>query len=368
MKLRRIVIGVAAVLVIAAAASVASAWHQGYRAYVVQTGSMVPTFRPGDAVCDGRRPADTALATPITVAIGGDRASPIDSSRSTSRACSTPRATRTGPRTSGQLPPTRVRAWSTGCCRRWATSWSSCVRSTGVAGVMTSALSLILLWGICFPAEQDTRLHRPHRGCPASVARSCASRGRGRPARRRLPSPIRPCSRSPSAGCHRCHHLGAGCRRRHRHRVRDASGGRGLLGSARPIGPAPKTWNVRRSRDTADGAARPASKVARLVRIETCCPETWATVAPGRVARWEGMTDSAAAGPSLPAEPCWAAAPRWGRRAHPRPDRWCGRGRHPAGLAAGERRRRRGRWRDLGPDHRAAGRQERPLGARRRGP
>jgi signal peptidase len=47
-------------LVIAVAGAVAGVgWHEGYRIYVVHTGSMVPTLNPGDAVLD--RPASAAV-------------------------------------------------------------------------------------------------------------------------------------------------------------------------------------------------------------------------------------------------------------------------------------------------------------------
>ena len=42
-----------ALLIVAAAATVAGiGWHQGYRLYILHTGSMSPTLRPGDAVLD----------------------------------------------------------------------------------------------------------------------------------------------------------------------------------------------------------------------------------------------------------------------------------------------------------------------------
>ena len=47
-----------AMLVLAATATAGGVlWHRGYRVYVVHTGSMLPTYRPGDAVID-RKPAN----------------------------------------------------------------------------------------------------------------------------------------------------------------------------------------------------------------------------------------------------------------------------------------------------------------------
>ena len=156
MKLRRIVIGVAAVLVIAAAASVASAWHQGYRAYVVHTGSMVPAFRPGDAVWDKPATSRYSVGDPITVGIGGDqrvthRLIKIDKQgllHTKGDANRTPDV--------WALPPSRVQGVVDRVLPKMGYVLIFLHQRTGVAGVMTSALSLILLWGICFPGEQET--------------------------------------------------------------------------------------------------------------------------------------------------------------------------------------------------------------------
>ncbi len=56
---RRVTFGSLVLLVVAAAALAGIGWHQGYRLYVVHTGSMVPALRPGDAVLD--RPAPRAV-------------------------------------------------------------------------------------------------------------------------------------------------------------------------------------------------------------------------------------------------------------------------------------------------------------------
>lgn len=55
---RRAAAGVAVVLLLTATMVVLVAWHQGYRAYAVQTGSMTPTFPTGALVLD--RPVDDA--------------------------------------------------------------------------------------------------------------------------------------------------------------------------------------------------------------------------------------------------------------------------------------------------------------------
>ncbi|MEO8887687.1 MAG: signal peptidase I, partial [Jatrophihabitantaceae bacterium] len=55
---RRITLGVVTLAVLGVVGTGAALWLQGYRIYVVHTGSMTPTYRPGDVVVDG--PADRA--------------------------------------------------------------------------------------------------------------------------------------------------------------------------------------------------------------------------------------------------------------------------------------------------------------------
>jgi signal peptidase len=57
--LKLTVYGLLATLVLAAVAVALIGWHQGYRAYAVQTGSMTPTYPTGALVID--RPADGRL-------------------------------------------------------------------------------------------------------------------------------------------------------------------------------------------------------------------------------------------------------------------------------------------------------------------
>ena len=57
--IRRITLGVVTLILLAAVATIVTAWHQGYHIYIVHTGSMMPTLRPGDAVLD--RPAPRAV-------------------------------------------------------------------------------------------------------------------------------------------------------------------------------------------------------------------------------------------------------------------------------------------------------------------
>jgi signal peptidase len=143
------------------------AWANGYRMYVVHTGSMSPTFKPGDVVVDrtpkaGFRPGD--VVTVQTTASASDVV--------------THRMTRVDPQgklhTKGDankkpdawaLTPNAVR----GVVQYGVPKLGYLVvfmrQKEGVAGVMTSALAVILLWGICFPqtASETSSQARPRR-------------------------------------------------------------------------------------------------------------------------------------------------------------------------------------------------------------
>jgi len=47
---RRLLGGLAGLSVAAIMAAMVLAWHQGYRVYILHTGSMIPTLHPGEAV------------------------------------------------------------------------------------------------------------------------------------------------------------------------------------------------------------------------------------------------------------------------------------------------------------------------------
>ena len=47
------------------------AWAQGYRLYIIETGSMSPTYEPGDVVVDRTPDAGYERGDVLTVAISG---------------------------------------------------------------------------------------------------------------------------------------------------------------------------------------------------------------------------------------------------------------------------------------------------------
>jgi signal peptidase len=132
------------------------AWTQGYRMYVVETGSMSPTFKAGDVVIDRTADQGYRAGDMITVQISaaGDlvthRMTGVDAQgrlHTKGDANKTPDA--------WALRPDLVH----GVVRHSVPNLGYLVvfmrQPQGVVGVMTSALSLFLLWGICFPQQES---------------------------------------------------------------------------------------------------------------------------------------------------------------------------------------------------------------------
>lgn len=132
------------------------AWTHGYRLYVVETGSMSPTFRAGDVVIDrsvdqGYRAGDVIT---VQISAAGDlvthRMTRVDAQgrlHTKGDANKTPDA--------WALPPDRVRGVVRHSVPRLGYVVVFMRQPEGVVGVMTSALSILLLWGICFPQRES---------------------------------------------------------------------------------------------------------------------------------------------------------------------------------------------------------------------
>lgn len=135
-------------------ATAAFAWFQGYRLYVVETGSMSPAFAAGDVVIDrpvrtGYRPGDVLT---VQISAAGDLVTHRMTHRDELGRLHTKGDANEKPDAWG-LRPEQVR----GVVRASVPNLGYLVvfmrQPEGVAGVMTSALSLFLLWGLCFPAS-----------------------------------------------------------------------------------------------------------------------------------------------------------------------------------------------------------------------
>ena len=152
------------------ACTLAFAWAQGYRLYVVQTGSMSPTFNAGDVVIDRTTKAGYEAGDILTVQISA--AGDLVTHRMTRQdkqgllhtkgdANKTPDA--------WALPPEQVR----GVVKKSVPNLGYLVvfmrQPEGIAGVMTSALSIFLLWGLCFPGAATAATAKEQRARPSRL-------------------------------------------------------------------------------------------------------------------------------------------------------------------------------------------------------
>ena len=138
------------------ACTVLLAWAHGYRMYVVQTGSMSPTFNAGEVVIDRTTKAGYQTGDVLTVQISaaGDlvshRMTKVDAQ---GRLHTKGDANKTAD--AWALHPTSVR----GVVKHRVPNLGYLIvfmrQKEGVAGVMTSALSIFLLWGLCFPSPAE---------------------------------------------------------------------------------------------------------------------------------------------------------------------------------------------------------------------
>jgi signal peptidase len=150
---RRVCLGMLAVSVVAGAAVGLNAWQHGERLYVVHTGSMTPTFKPGDVVFDvppstlHRGEAVTFRPNPLSTSVVTHRIYRIHDGdiRTKGDANRTP--------DTWTIHPAQV----TGAVRTTIPKLGYAIvylqQKAGIASIMTAALALLMLWGLFFPAS-----------------------------------------------------------------------------------------------------------------------------------------------------------------------------------------------------------------------
>lgn len=138
-------------LVVALVAVPAVYWSHGWRAYVVRTGSMTPTYSPGDVVLD--RPID-ASPTSGEVITFAPRANELVTHRVVA-------ASEEGLRTKGDanekrdswvISPEHVVGIVDGHVPRLGYVIVFLRQPTATAGVVSTSFGLVLLWGLFFPS------------------------------------------------------------------------------------------------------------------------------------------------------------------------------------------------------------------------
>lgn len=154
----RIALAVVAMTVVAVGGAATWFSQEGYRLYVVKTGSMVPTYDPGDVVIDG--PVSDRLTRGDVVTFQISAAGDLVTHRYTH----TDQDGRVHTKGDNNLA---VDAWALradqlrGVVDRHVPNLGYLLvflrQPAGIGGVMTSALSVILLWGLCFPPPDAAR-------------------------------------------------------------------------------------------------------------------------------------------------------------------------------------------------------------------
>lgn len=153
----RAVLGAVVLLGVTAAAVVGIGWHQGYRVYVVHTGSMMPTLRPGDAILDAPAPASVHPGEVIAFAMHSGPDSVV-----THRVASISDGI---VRTKGDANRT-IDPWTLQLSQVVGTSVTLLPRvgfvivylkqPQGLASVIVLALAFTLLWQLFFPGQPST--------------------------------------------------------------------------------------------------------------------------------------------------------------------------------------------------------------------
>jgi len=193
---RRLLASLAGLAIVVITAVLVLAWHQGYRIWVVHTGSMIPTLQPGEAIVDQpvrARPYRGEIIT-FRYASGPDQVVTHRVYRESGGTI----------RTKGDANPTED---------PWTLRASQVVgiptaiipdggyivvylsQPAGAASVVTFTIMITLLWGLCFPSrpadadrEPERRTHRRTGPRPARPLVSPAA-GPGRRAGGRAAGP-----------------------------------------------------------------------------------------------------------------------------------------------------------------------------------
>ncbi len=143
-----------ALVMLATVSAGAWMWHSGWRAYVVHTGSMSPTYKPGSLVID--RPGGGALQAGQVITF---RHSSVATDVVTHRIVN---VTSTGIHTKGDanrtadvwnIRPDQVRGTVAAGIPFAGYAVVYLKQPAGIASVITAVLALIFLWGLFFPAE-----------------------------------------------------------------------------------------------------------------------------------------------------------------------------------------------------------------------
>jgi signal peptidase len=155
---RRALLAACLLVLIGAVAAGTALWIKGYRLYVVHTGSMTPTLRPGDLVVDG--PAGAVAPGEVITFRHSDLTTDVVTHRVTA-------VTPAGITTKGDanrtpdawtIRPDQVRGRVVGTLHGLGFLAVYLQQPSGIASIGTVALAIVLLWGLFFPSGAADRL------------------------------------------------------------------------------------------------------------------------------------------------------------------------------------------------------------------
>ena len=161
---RRVLASLAGLAIVVITAGLVLAWHQGYRIWVVHTGSMIPTLQPGEAIVDQPihgRPHRGEIIT-FRYAYGPDQVVTHRVYRESGGTI----------KTKGDANPTED-PWTLRASQvvgtptaiipdgGYAVVYLS--QPAGAASVVTFTIMITLLWGLCFPSRPAGADRAPER-------------------------------------------------------------------------------------------------------------------------------------------------------------------------------------------------------------
>lgn len=169
---RRIFLATIIALIVGIGATGAWLWHSGYRAYVVHTGSMSPTYKPGALVIDGPAKGGYHRGEVITFRHSAQTTDVvthrITDVTSTGLIHTKGDANRTAD--VWDIRPDQVRGRVVAGLPFAGYLAVYLQQPAGVASVILALLALILLWGLWFPADSGVTFMTAAESVPAAVA------------------------------------------------------------------------------------------------------------------------------------------------------------------------------------------------------
>jgi signal peptidase len=151
---RRLAVAAILVVLTGVGGTVGAFWLQGYRIYVVHTGSMEPTYMPGDLVID--RPAPHVRPGEVITFRHSDVTADVVTHRVTAVTPQGLISTKGDANRSAdawQIRPDQVQGRVTLHLHGLGYLAVYLKQPSGLASLVTALLAIVLLWGIFFPAD-----------------------------------------------------------------------------------------------------------------------------------------------------------------------------------------------------------------------